>query len=591
MFETVYENWWDELFKHETSKIPTKRSRLIWECFVFFVVAIVAGAMVGIAWRGPELSLLGVPGLGLYFHGQLRQRKLRWRLFQSAAFGYVGFLVSNFWMAWTIESTAQLGSSEAVLFSHLIHLLHGGMFVLFSFLGWIAERRIRNGWLLFPLAFVAAELIWPSLFPFRQGCLLFVIPQLVQSVSVFGIAAASLQIALLSCLLPLGVACVRLFKSPFQIGRPQAVLATLAIITITLVNFAWGQWRMQTIEHTKNNLAGETFSALVVQNDTTYATYHIDLMKRSRQNDDDCDLIVWPECSIGHFDRSLTGFSDFRRLAKLSYGYGYDSVRPLSDPDCYLLAGGYSSSRLAGDPATEDRTELPEYEDEEDEHQLESKFVTAFLINPAETIVGRHDKVKLMAGGEYTPAEWLVSEVDDWFEPWTTLDEGLSEEMEEDFEAGPENHPLSSGTQSLPIGTIDDVSVGAMLCCEDMYPSISRELTASGADVLICLANGTCFNEEAALYQHFLISRFRAIENNRYLLRCGSLGVSALVSPSGEVVDRLPCFEDHSMRVEIPKENRQFSIFTRHGSWPLFAVCIFAYLTIGRSAVFATKIQ
>jgi len=98
------------------------------------------------------------------------------------------------------------------------------MFALFSLFGWLAERRIRNGWLLFPLAFVAAELIWPSLFPFRQGCLLFAIPQLVQSVSIFGIPAASLQITLFSCLLPLGVACLRLFKSPLKIGRSRAAL-------------------------------------------------------------------------------------------------------------------------------------------------------------------------------------------------------------------------------------------------------------------------------------------------------------------------------------------------------------------------------
>ena len=288
------------------------------------------------------------------------------------------------------------------------------------------------------------------------------------------------------------------------------------------------------MEHAKNEFAGETFSAHVVQNDTTYATYHIDLMKRSRDNDNNFDLVVWPECSIGHFDRSLTGFSDYKMLAELSYDYGYESVRPLADPRCHLLAGGYTSIRLASDPAHESRTKSPKYDNEDVEPQFESKFVTAFLINPEETIVGRHDKVKLMAGGEYTPAERLVSELNDWIEVITTENEGPREETGDDYEEGSENHPLSSGTQVFPIGTVEDVSVNANLCYEDMYSSISRDITACGADILICLANGTCFNEEVALYQHFLISHFRAIENNRYLLRCGSLGVSALISPSDE---------------------------------------------------------
>lgn len=123
-----------------------------------------------------------------------------------------------------------------------------------------------------------------------------------------------------------------------------------------------------------------------------------------------------------------------------------------------------------------------------------------------------------------------------------------------------------------------------MLCCEDMYPSISRELTNNGADILICLANAACFNEEAALYQHFLISRFRAIENNRYLLRCGSHGVSALVGPTGEVLERIPCFENQQMKVEIPIKKRQLSLFTQFGSWPLLATFGLGYLSLGRSA-------
>ena len=542
--------------------------------------------MLGVSWRGPEYALLGVIALGSLFYGQLRLNKLRWRLLQAAIFGYAGFAITNSWMVWTIENTAHVGSTEAMVFSHLTHLFHGGMFVLFSFLLWGAERTVRNGRLLLPLAFVAAELVWPNLFPFRQGCLLFATPQLVQALYLFGIAAASLQIALLSSLLPLGVACLRGFESPLQIGRNQATRAVIVVVTITLANFVWGQWRIQTFQQATNDFAGKQFSALVVQNDTTYAAFHIDLKKRSREHGEDCDLIIWPESSIGHFDKSLTSFSDPENIANLSYGYGYDSVRPLSDPGCYLLAGGYSSTRLGNEsPARE--TKQSEFDDEdEDVYQLESKFVSAFLVDPEETIVGRHDKIKLMAGGEYTPAKWLVSKLDGWLSTFKSEAEDLSEEADEDFEEDRPKHPLSSGTIALPIGKVAGVSVGSLLCCEDMYSSISRDLTTNGADVLICMANGTCFNEQAALYQHFLISRFRAIENNRYFLRCGSLGVSALISPIGEVVNRIPCFENHHMRVEIPIENRQVSVFTRYGSWPLFVIGVLAYLTIGRSTWF-----
>jgi len=572
---------WYMRHEHEESTPVEKRSKLICERFSFVFCALVGGSLVGVAWLGPEYSLLGILGLGLFFHGQLGLHRLRWRLLQSVIFGYASFAITNSWMIWTIANTTAIASEDAFVFSQLIHLFHAGMFVLFSFFGWIAEKKVRNGWLLLPMIFVAAEMIWPSLFPFRQGCLLFATPPLVQSVSVFGVSAASLQIVLLSSLLPLGLVCFGRFDSQFQIGREQAKRAVLIVILISLCNFCWGTWRIWTTHQAGNSFAGNKTSIAVIQNDTSYATFHVDLMSHSRDLGDDCDLIVWPECSIGHFDRSLTSFADYKSLSKLSYGYGFESFRPLPAPECHLLAGGFSSSRCEDSLPQEVETKH-KFDDEQSEPQLDSKYVTAFLISPEEAIVGRHDKTRLMAGGEYVPAQWLVSKIKGWLAALKTNPEEV--EQSEEFEADPSNHRLSRGVSAQPIGEVGGLAIGALLCCEDMYSSISRELTINGADILICLANGASFNEPAALHQHFVISRFRAIENNRHLLRCGSLGGSALITPMGDITESLPCFENGQMHVEIPIEQRQFSVFTRYGSWPLFALFGLSYFVIGRSA-------
>ena len=572
---------WDIPREQEASTRIEKHSKLL-ECFLFVSYSLAAAILLGTAWHGPEYSFLGIFGIGFFLHGQLNQRRLRWRLLHSAIFGYATFAFANFWMAWTIESTAPISVTEAKVYSHLIHLFHGGMFVLFSFCGWLVEKMFRNGWLLLPLVFVAAEAVWPSLFPFRQGCLLAGFPSLIQVVSVFGISAASFQVFVLGSFFPLTAACFRRFENQLPLSRNQAQKTILVALLITFCNLGWGQWRIGSIEWAESRDTNEQFSALVVQNDTEYAAYHVDLVSHSRKLGDECNLIVWPECSIGHFDRKLTSFSDFKKLSKLCYGYGSDSVRPLPNPNCHLLAGGYSSTRITDASLEVVETNLDDTEEELTEPVLESKFVTAFLISPEEEIVGKHDKIKLMAGGEYTPAKGFLSRLSQLLLKLGLADEEAMEAAESEFE--PSNHPLSCGAVAEPIGIVDQVAIGTMLCCEDMYSSISRELTVNGADILVCLANGASFNERAALHQHFIISRFRAIENNRYLLRCGSVGVSALINPAGKAIKKTPCFENHQMKIEIPIKKRQLSLFSQFGSWPLFAILGLGYFAIGRSA-------
>ena len=174
-----------------------------------------------------------------------------------------------------------------------------------------------------------------------------------------------------------------------------------------------------------------------------------------------------------------------------AFGMGY-RFQPFPDPQCYLLAAGYSWTRQPG------------------QRKFDSKYVSAYLFDPQEQMVGRHDKIELMPGGEYVPGRNLVS----WLSPtWATKMIRKRSPC-----PGERKQNRSAPLMNLPLRV--------MLCCEDMFPSIARDMTNRGADILVCLANGMCFNSEVVLQQHFAISRFRAIENNRYFLRCGSFGVS-----------------------------------------------------------------
>ena len=99
-------------------------------------------------------------------------------------------------------------------------------------------------------------------------------------------------------------------------------------------------------------------------------------------------------------------------------------------------------------------------------------------------------------------------------------------------------------------------------------PLPTRQLVRNGAEVLICMANGMAFDQAAPLRQHFDIARFRAIENDRYFVRCGSHGVTCLVSPTGQLVGRAPCFDTAIANLSIPiYQSRPLTLFCRYGDW------------------------
>ena len=504
----------------------------------------IAGACIGLGWRMDEFAFLGVLGFAIFLTTQVYLKSFLACVFQAMFTGYLAYFIANPWLNWTIENLMDDAPTKVLIVIHGVHLLHGGMYFLFAAVWWVFRKWVTFGLFAAPALWLILESIYPAMFPMRQGCLIVQALPLVQIASVFGVPGATLQVFAIASMLPLGYLTLRnrnIVERRFE--NKQYKLCMIMILVATSINVGWGSYRVHQLQQQAASFGGDYLNVGVLQGDTEYGGSNFEFAKRSRQLDD-CDLILWPECSFGKYQTDLVDFSDEALVSKKSIGIGFQ-FQPLPDPNCYLLGGGYAWTPKAIPP--EEAASAKKYGFPV-RPKMKEKYVSAFLLDPHEQLLGRHDKMELMAGGEYVPFADVLPWLNDWL--LNGADDGLL---------------LSRGLEASPVGDVEGVSVGALLCCEDMYPRLSRKMTQQGADLIVCLTNGMSFNSDIALRQHFNIGRFRAIENNRYFARCGSHGVSGLITPDGTVQQRLPCFEEQDATLKVPKQKRATSWFSYFG--------------------------
>jgi apolipoprotein N-acyltransferase len=174
---------------------------------------------------------------------------------------------------------------------------------------------------------------------------------------------------------------------------------------------------------------------------------------------------------------------------------------------------------------------------------------SAILVNEEGRIVAQYDKIRLMPFGEYVPLpQWI---------PGASSVRGIVG----DFTPG-------SKYTLMPLG---DLRAGVFICIEAAHPGIAREFTNEGADVLINISNDGYLGPTPVMRQHLSNAIFRAVENDRPLVRVTNSGITALISPVGQVWDSTAGFQPEVRSWTIRKEVFRETFYTRHGDF-------FAYL-------------
>jgi len=85
---------------------------------------------------------------------------------------------------------------------------------------------------------------------------------------------------------------------------------------------------------------------------------------------------------------------------------------------------------------------------------------------------------------------------------------------------------------------LGDVTVGDVICFEVAYDGLVRDVVNGGGQLLVVQTNNATYTGTGQLEQQFAISRYRAIETGRTVVVTATNGISGVIAPSGQVVER-----------------------------------------------------
>ncbi|MEZ5650186.1 MAG: apolipoprotein N-acyltransferase [Burkholderiaceae bacterium] len=191
-----------------------------------------------------------------------------------------------------------------------------------------------------------------------------------------------------------------------------------------------------------------------------------------------------------------------------------------------------------------------------DERQRERQpraHLTNSVITLDETgrIVHRYDKRHLVPFGEFVPPGFR------WFVNLMNIPLG-------DFGRGQAHQALL---------TVAGNALAFDICYEDLFADEMREQVLDGANILVNVSNIGWFGRSHAVTQHLNISRMRARELGRPLLRATNTGATAAIDADGRVTAILPYHEPGSLTATV-RGRAGLTGYARWGDTPMLLLAL-----------------
>jgi apolipoprotein N-acyltransferase len=507
---------------------------------ISLLLFLISAFFIGLSCQPPSLTVNAAVGMAsaLFFSYLIEKREFA--LWISICFGFILTATQFHWVGTVFQGFTNSSTVFSFLFACCVYLLASFQFLLVAWLYRCFQRSaLRSYALSLPVAWTIAELAYPKFITWYHGSTQIAIIPLAQLAALGGPALVSFVVFWWASLL------VKIFFTPQEHRLNKQALGICFGISFIVV-FIFGFYNLNNVKLIQ---AGEKKIrvALVQPNlNQRFDFTRLRLAPRVQRlkeltsavvekNGADIDLVIWPESAVGY-----SIYSNEKAIA-LS-----DPRFPLPHIEVPLLFGGQTQIGRK-------YTKNTEY------------YNSAYLLSPQGRLLDVYHKQVLFPFSERVPLSGIFPKLRKVFKPISNYREGEGADV-----------------SSIVVG---DKIVAVRICFEDILPNLFRaNVVNDEAQLLVSLSNDGWFSESAAVYQHHLLALWRAVENQRYLVRAGNNGMTELVDPTGRVLESIPLgMQTSFVTGEISLLNVQtfFSRFGFVGLWTLLGMLVILAFATG----------
>lgn len=209
------------------------------------------------------------------------------------------------------------------------------------------------------------------------------------------------------------------------------------------------------------------------------------------------------------------------------------------------LIFGLSSDRLQDDD--EELTSASRYIESLDVYY---QAYNAAMVIAKDREIEFYHKSELVPAVEFMPLQWLLKPI-----------------MDLAIDMGGTTGTLGTQEDQIPFYTLpDSLGISPAICYESIYGDVNAEFVLNGAEILGVITNDGWWGDSPGYKQHISYSSLRAIETRKWVARCANTGISAFVSPEGEIVQNSEWWVEDALIAKV-YPNQILTFYVKHGDY------------------------
>ena len=176
------------------------------------------------------------------------------------------------------------------------------------------------------------------------------------------------------------------------------------------------------------------------------------------------------------------------------------------------------------------------------------------IVDNKASILYSYYKNKLVPFGEFLPLEKILSKL------------GLKS-LTNNYQS----YSASKERKIFDFGKNINIKILPLICYEIIYSGkLSREYNFN---LIINISEDGWFGNSIGPHQHFAHTIFRSIEHGKYTLRSANNGISAIIDPTGEVLDKISINSEGTISISEIKET-DITLFSKFGNKIYFFIIL-----------------